>query len=60
LPQYCIEAGKFTLTGLKSSRYELRMYSDPPIVFSVNIPECKTEVYDLGAIALIIALIVIA
>ena len=43
-------AGKFALTGLKSGRYELRMYSDPPIVFSVNIPEGKTGVYDLGVV----------
>ena len=43
-------AGKFALTGLKSGRYELRMYTNPPIVFSVNIPEGKTGVYDLGVV----------
>jgi hypothetical protein len=38
------------LTGLKSGRYELRMYSDPPTVFTINIPEGKTGVYDLGVV----------
>ncbi len=41
-------AGKFALTGVKPGRYELRMYSDPPVVFSIDIPEGKTGLYDLG------------
>ncbi|GBO53301.1 hypothetical protein APA_1208 [Pseudanabaena sp. lw0831] len=43
-------AGKFALTGIKPGRYELRMYSDPPIVFSIDIPEGKTGLYDLGVV----------
>jgi outer membrane usher protein len=44
------KAGKFALTGIKSGRYEIRMYSDPPVVFSINIPEGKTGIYDLGIV----------
>jgi outer membrane usher protein len=44
------KAGKFALTGIKPGRYEIRMYSDPPVVFSINIPEGKTGIYDLGVV----------
>jgi outer membrane usher protein len=44
------KAGKFALTGIKSGRYEIRMYSDPPVVFSIDIPEGKTGIYDLGIV----------
>jgi outer membrane usher protein len=43
-------AGKFALTGIKSGRYELKLYSDPPVVFTVDIPEGKTGIYDLGIV----------
>ncbi|OYQ65938.1 hypothetical protein B9G53_05920 [Pseudanabaena sp. SR411] len=43
-------AGKFALTGVKPGSYELRMYSDPPIIFSIDIPKDKIGIYDLGVV----------
>ncbi len=43
-------AGKFALTGVKTGRYELRMYADPPIIFSIDIPQDKVGIYDLGVV----------
>ncbi|MFN9762135.1 MAG: fimbria/pilus outer membrane usher protein [Pseudanabaena sp.] len=44
------KAGKFVLKGIKPGRYELKMFNDPPAIFSIDIPEGKTGVYDLGAV----------
>ncbi len=50
LQMFTNKAGKFVLKGIKAGRYELRMFNDPPTIFSIDIPEGKTGVYDLGIV----------
>lgn len=43
-------AGRFALMGLKPGRYELKLFSNPPLTVPFEIPADKTGIYDLGAV----------
>jgi outer membrane usher protein len=42
--------GRFRVDGLKSGRYELRMFTDPRAVIPFEIPEGQAGFYDLGTL----------
>ncbi len=43
-------AGRFALMGLKPGQYELKLFSDPPLSITFEIPANKTGIYDMGTV----------
>lgn len=43
-------AGRFALMGLRAGRYGLKLFSDPPLSITFEIPGDKTGIYDLGTV----------